>query len=188
MVLLLANATVCVAQNYGAFRGKFIAEWLPGDRLMKLLQPVAYIAPDGEVWEAPAGLVTDGASIPWPLWSVIGGPFSGEYRNAAVIHDYYCEARSRPWRNVHKAFFLASLAGGTPDKKAKLMYFAVYRFGPRWEKSRSGDPSQIVFKPKLVRSEFDAMKARIESGQIDIEEIEQRADRSLRSLSRSIID
>ena len=53
---------------------------------------------------------------------------------------------------------------------------------------RTGDGSMIVFKPKMVRSEFEAMKARIERGQIDRTEMERTADRSLRSLSRSIIE
>ena len=175
------------AQNYGTFRGNFAFEW-QGSRFMKLLNAVSYTDPDGLLWEAPAGLLTDGASIPWPLWSVIGSPFAGEYRYAAVIHDQYCETRSRPWRDVHKTFYMASLAGGTPPAKAQVMYYAVYRFGPRWEKSRTGDGSTIVFKPKLVRAEFEAMKSRIEGGRIDIGEIERSADRSLRSLSRSIIE
>jgi hypothetical protein len=188
LVVLLTSVLPATAQRYGSFQGQFIAEMLPDGRHMRLMNAVAYTDPDGLRWDAPAGLITDGASIPWPLWSVIGGPFSGEYRYAAVVHDHYCETRSRPWRDVHKAFHLASLAGGTPETKAPVMYYAVYRFGPRWEKSRTGDGSMIVFKPKLVRAEFDAMKARIEGGGLDIAEIERTADRSLRSLSRAIIE
>jgi hypothetical protein len=188
LVALLATVQVGAAQNYGSFSGRFVAEWLPDGRHMKLQEAVSYVDPDGLEWQAPAGLVTDGASIPWPLWSVIGSPFAGEYRYAAVIHDHYCETKSRPWRDVHKTFHLASLAGGTPQSRALVMYYAVYRFGPRWEKSRTGDGSIIAFKPKMVRSEFEAMKARIESGQLDMGEIERTADRSLRSLSRAIIE
>ncbi len=193
IVLLMTSALPATAQpvavqSYGKIDGRFVFEWLPDGRHMRLLDPVSYTDPAGLRWDAPAGLVTDGASIPWPLWSVIGSPFAGEYRYAAVIHDHYCETRSRPWRDVHKAFHLASLAGGTQERKALIMYYAVYRFGPRWERPRTGDGSTIVFRPKLVRSEFEAMKARIENERIDIGEIERTADRSLRSLSRSIIE
>jgi len=186
--MVMASVHATAAQSYGSFRGRFVGELLPDGRHMRLEEAVTYIDPAGLEWTAPAGLVTDGASIPWPLWSVIGGPFSGEYRYGAVIHDHYCEVRSRPWRAVHKAFHLASLAGGTEPTKALVMYYAVYRFGPRWEQSRSGDGSLILFKPKMVRGELEAMKARIEKGGVDIEEIERTADRSLRSLSRSIIE
>lgn len=33
------------------------------------------------------GFVTDFASIPRPLWPVVGGPADGKYRKIAVIHD-----------------------------------------------------------------------------------------------------
>jgi hypothetical protein len=36
----------------------------------------------------PAGFITDGASIPRPLWWLL--PTWGRYSRAAVIHDYLC--------------------------------------------------------------------------------------------------
>lgn len=38
--------------------------------------------------EIPKGFVTDFASIPRPLWSIVGGPADGKYRKAAVVHDF----------------------------------------------------------------------------------------------------
>ncbi len=38
--------------------------------------------------DVPKGFVTDFASIPRVLWSVVGAPAEGKYRKAAVIHDY----------------------------------------------------------------------------------------------------
>lgn len=35
----------------------------------------------------PKGFITDFASIPKPLWSVVGAPAEGKHREAAVIHD-----------------------------------------------------------------------------------------------------
>ena len=40
-----------------------------------------------EVIKIPQGFITDGASIPKPFWSVIGGPL-GRYAPAAVVHDF----------------------------------------------------------------------------------------------------
>lgn len=37
----------------------------------------------------PAGFLTDGASVPWPLWSIL--PPWGPYGQAAVVHDILCE-------------------------------------------------------------------------------------------------
>ncbi len=182
------GSNAALAQGFGEFSGEVQARWLDGGRNMQLVKSLQYRDPQGVVWTAPAGLVTDGASIPGPLWSVVGGPFSGPHRKAAVIHDYYCEQRTRPWQQVHKAFYLASRAAGVESIRARVMYFAVYRFGPRWSRSRSGDSSEIVFKPKLVKHEFDTMRRKIERGQLDLREIQKSADRSLRSLSRSTIE
>lgn len=45
---------------------------------------------DTQQWvTVPAGYLTDGASVPRPLWSVI--PPWGAYGQAAVVHDLLCE-------------------------------------------------------------------------------------------------
>jgi len=56
-------------------------------------------------WDVPMGAIVDGASIPQPLWSIIGGPFEGRYRDASIVRDWYCDMRSRPRQNVHRVFF-----------------------------------------------------------------------------------
>ncbi len=42
---------------------------------------------DAHVYVAPAGMRTDGASIPRFAWRLIGPPLAGRYRRAAIIHD-----------------------------------------------------------------------------------------------------
>jgi|APLak6261702949_1056265.scaffolds.fasta_scaffold06979_1 hypothetical protein len=120
------------AQNFGYFIGKVVTEWQEDGRGMKLVEPFAYISPTNERWDAPAGSIIDGASIPQLGWSFIGGPFEGKYREASVIHDVACKERNRPWHAVHETFYWAMLASGVSSKKAKIMYAAVYQFGPRW--------------------------------------------------------
>lgn len=117
---------------FGYFVGRVEAVWNEDGRTMRLLQPLSYVDPAGRTWTAPAGSVIDGASIPRPFWSLIGGPFEGRYRNASVIHDAACQKRDRPWEDVHLMFYHACRAGGVSEQKAKLMYLAVYHFGPRW--------------------------------------------------------
>lgn len=55
-------------------------------RRFRLLSPLA-VEVDGVVYTAPAGMLTDGASIPRLLWRAVGAPWSGTYRRAAVVHD-----------------------------------------------------------------------------------------------------
>jgi|GEM_PF-956322 len=102
-------------------------------RTMTLQKPYDYVDGRCEKWLVPAKATVDGASIPQFLWSIIGGPFEGPYRNASVIHDWYCAVRTMPWQQVHKMFYEAMITSGVPPKLAKLMYFGVYYGGPRWD-------------------------------------------------------
>lgn len=103
------------------FRGTVQAEWLhpptPADyfRDMKLLAPFGFVDSAGKTWDVPAGYVTNGASVPWGLWNIVGGPYDGPYRDAAVVHDYFCETKTRPWEEVHKMFYEAAKARGTSE-------------------------------------------------------------------------
>jgi hypothetical protein len=137
LIILLAAAlsSVSYAQSWGEFIGKVIVEWLPDGRNMKLVDHFAYVDPRGRKWNAPAGSIVNGASIPQFAWSIIGGPFEGKYREASVIHDVACRNKDRPWQDVHEAFYMAMLASGVDTLKAKVMYAAVYHFGPRWGRS-----------------------------------------------------
>jgi hypothetical protein len=103
------------------------------NRNVRVLEDFTFTrADDGTVWDAPAGSLVDGASIPRVLWSVVGSPFTGDYVYASIVHDVACHVRSRPWRDTHYMFYLACLAGGTRRGRAKLMYLAVRNFGPHW--------------------------------------------------------
>jgi len=137
MIIVLGTALsgVSYAQNWGEFVGKVVAEWLPGGRDMKLMGDFVYVDPHGRKWIAPAGSVVNGASIPQFAWSIIGGPFEGKYRDASVIHDVACRKKDHPWQNAHEAFYTAMLAAGVDTLRAKVMYGAVYHFGPRWGRS-----------------------------------------------------
>ena len=122
---------------FGKFIGTVKTEWLEPDRKMKLLDDFAFIDPNNVTWRAPAGSVVDGASIPPIAWSLIGGPFSGKYREASVIHDVACKEKNQSWESVHEAFWYAMRASGVNELKAKIMYAAVYHGGPTWEHSVS---------------------------------------------------
>lgn len=116
--------------------------FLDEGRKVQLLKPLAFIHQQWDPWPVPSGTIADGASIPQPFWSLIGGPLEGRYRNASIVHDHYCVTRNRPWRDVHRMFYEAMLAGGVGQFKAKIMYYAVYRFGPRW--SSAEEPPQLA--------------------------------------------
>ncbi len=120
------------AADFGRFEGDVVARWSPDGREMELVEDFAFIDRHNRRWTAPQGSVVNGASIPRVFWSVMGGPFSGEFRAASVVHDVYCDQQSASWQDVHRMFYDACRCGGVGLVKAKTMYYAVYHFGPRW--------------------------------------------------------
>jgi hypothetical protein len=129
IILLLAAAA---HERYGRFLDELTVLLLDEGRKVKLLKDYRYEDPAKDIWKANKDFVSDGASIPRPLWPIIGSPLTGRYRNAAIIHDYYCSIKSRAWRDTHRAFFFAMRANGVSAVHARTMYYAVLAYGPRW--------------------------------------------------------
>lgn len=107
----------------------------PGDTEFELVEDYSFVRCDGTKITVPKGSVVDGASIPQKLWSIIGAPWSGRYRNAAVIHDYISSEEfgyQYESKIAHLIFLEAMIAGGTSEKKYPLMYSAVMLAGDSW--------------------------------------------------------
>ncbi|WP_066650080.1 MULTISPECIES: DUF1353 domain-containing protein [Sphingomonas] len=115
------------------FEGDFLVTLLDDGRNIRLESDLVFIDPADVRWAAPKGAVVDGASIPKGFWSIIGGPLEGKYRNASIIHDWFCDKRTRTWQATHRVFYDGMIASGVGAVQAKLMYYAVLWGGPRWE-------------------------------------------------------
>ena len=114
----------------GTSYGSFInappkASFNGNGRDIKLLEDFAYRDRRKAIWLAPKGYVSNGASIPSFLWSIVGAPFEGKYRNAAIIHDAACDAKEKPPADVHLAFYEACRSGGLSEVHAKILYTGV---------------------------------------------------------------
>lgn len=134
---------------YAQFKGDLEAKFLDDGRKIELTKDFSFFYLQN--WDVPKGTVVDGASIPRILWTLIGGPFEGKYRKASVVHDYYCDTKSRRWYDVHYMFYKACLEEGLDEMTAKMMYTAVYIAGPRWSYYRHHGPSQqSADEPELV--------------------------------------
>lgn len=134
-IFVLSGSFVLAIDNrpFGYFPDRPQLEWLDDGREMSLLRKFVYIDQAQMEWTSPKDSVVDGASIPRILWSMVGGPYEGQYRNASIVHDTECDAKTHEWRAVHRMFYNASRAGGVGWIKANLMYAGVYYFGPRWK-------------------------------------------------------
>ncbi|HXG79059.1 MAG TPA: DUF1353 domain-containing protein [Methyloceanibacter sp.] len=152
-VLALALASAAAADSpFGHFIGKFVAEFDKDGRKVTLTAPYGFVDPAGQEWNVPEGYATDGASVPMLLWALYP-PFTGNYRSAAVIHDYYCEIKARSWEDTHRVFYYAMRAAEVDERTAKIMYGAVYLFGPRWGPGTEPGQRNAVSKATPVEQE-----------------------------------
>jgi uncharacterized protein DUF1353 len=179
---LLAGVPAAMADSgYGRFVGKFVAEFDVDGRKVKLMEPYGFVDPQGKTWDVPAGYLTDGASVPSALWALYP-PFTGAYRSAAVIHDYYCDKKEQTWQDTHKVFYNAMRAADVDENTAKIMYGAVYLFGPRWGPGTA--PGQRNAAPAVSAEQQKAMvedlKTFIETENPDLESLEAQAKRMSR--------
>ena len=135
--------------KWGYYSGDPITKWNPDGRTMTLLTELSYTDPQGLIWDAPAGSVVDGASIPRYLWSFMGGPFEGRYRNASVLHDVAYGEHKRPSWDCDRMFYNAMRCSGVSAVEAKTMYYALYKFGHHWKfPIKRGKP--VKYKGALV--------------------------------------
>lgn len=128
------------AEAAGQFIGDLNLLQLSDGETFEVRSRFVYVDASGQRWPVPQGSRTDCASVPRAAWSIFP-PCRGKHLKAAVVHDYYCDTRRKPWNAVHRMFYDALRAAGVGDLAAKTMYAAVYYFGPRWDEAgTSVDP------------------------------------------------
>ena len=181
------NQTIPGATKWGHYDGEPVTKWNPDGRTMTLLTELHYTDPHGDVWVAPIGSVVDGASIPRYLWSVMGGPFEGKYRNASVLHDVAYDQRKRPWQDCDRMFYYAMRCSGVSATESKTMYYALFKFGHHWKfRIKRGKP--VKYEGALVArgeeipraipvnpTEINQARNWISNTDPSLEQIEQRA-------------
>ncbi len=96
--------------------------------------------------QVPIGFVTDYASIPRVLWSVL--PPHGTYSAAAVIHDWLYWAQTTTREEADRVFLEAMLVSCVGQAKRAVIYRAVRLFGgAAWRdnaKAKARGVSRIV--------------------------------------------
>jgi hypothetical protein len=176
------------AGPWGYYSGAIDTRWDADGRTMTMLNELRYTDPKGVVWIAPAGSVIDGASIPRALWSFMGGPFEGKYRNASVLHDVAYDQKNHPPAEVDRMFYNAMRCSGVGAVEAKTMYYALLRFGRHWKftvkkaKPVLPDSSRDLVNPQEPRSttldpnEVGAIQQWIRQNNPSLDQIESRVD------------
>jgi Protein of unknown function (DUF1353) len=177
---------------WGFYSGAPITRWEPDGRTMTVMSELRYTDPQGMVWIAPGGSVVDGASIPRSLWSIMGGPFEGRYRNASVLHDVAYDQHNRPWQDCDRMFYNAMRCSGVSAVEAGTMYYALYKFGRHWKfpikkakklskkermaMAQPAEPAEVMRAEPVDRISIDQAREWIRRAEPSLEQIEQRAD------------
>jgi hypothetical protein len=183
-----AKRPVVGGPKWGYYSGEPVTRWNPDGRTMTLLSELRYTDPQGVDWIAPAGSQVDGASIPRSLWSIMGGPFEGKYRNASVLHDVAYEQHNRPWQDCDRMFYNAMRCSGANAVEAKTMYYALYKFGRHW-KFPIKRAKPVKFEGQMVArgeeipraipvnpTEINEVRDWIRNADPNLDQIDQRAD------------
>lgn len=118
--------------GHGKFSGDPESIWLTEegtqDRSMRVIRELAFQDQDAKNWLAPAGSIVDGASIPRALWTVVGSPYTGDYRRASVVHDVAsveAGGDKKKRRAADRMFFHACRTGGCSIWQSIVLYLGV---------------------------------------------------------------
>jgi Protein of unknown function (DUF1353) len=156
------------SSKWGHYSGYVEARWENDGRSMTLLSELRYTDPQGVIWIAPAGSQVDGASIPRSLWTLMGGPFEGKYRNASVLHDVAYDQKNRPHEVCDQMFYNAMRCSGVSAVNAGTK-------APKAEPVKVGE--EIVARAEPVnQSDLNATRDWIRTSDPNLQQIEQRAD------------
>ena len=169
--------------KYGTFSGNPITEWLVAkkgtDRDMRLVEDFSYTDPSGRTWLAKKGAVINGASIPQPLWSTIGSPYTDDYRRASVVHDVACDDPQVDRKEADVMFYYACLAGGCGLMQARILYAGV-RIGS-WSSqafpSEAMSGKRLLFRPldQPRQPEEQFLKAKLDAISTDLRALPKKA-------------
>jgi hypothetical protein len=146
--------------SHGNFSGEPKTLWLTEantpDRRMQMLEDFVFTDPKGKAWGAPKGYDgLNGASIPQALWTLIGSPYTGDYRRAAIVHDYACD-NGADRKEADKMFYHACRAGGCSRGQAVLLYVGV-RIGS-WSKTSARLvmlSEHLTSAPRVARTQVE---------------------------------
>src|SRR5438105_6834173 len=177
--------------------GEAEAVWLTEggtpDRRMKLLQEFTFTDPRSRVWRASADSVVDGASIPRALWTVVGSPYTGDYRRASIVHDVACDeagGNKRKRRAADRMFFHGCRAGGCSIWESTVLYLGV-RVGaassdvPVWHAAASietaGPRTRRTADERRLEKDFQRISDHVlaQGDTDDRAELERRADKAM---------
>lgn len=185
MLAALLGGAAFAAQE-ARFTGRVVVEWVDENEFvasMRLVENFSFTRASGETWPVPAGSVVDGRSMTPLFVRLLGHPFEGGFRRAAIVYDYAAKQQSQTWRAAQQMFFEASIVEGMLPVEAKVMYLLINATGPRWvvrgesscfsECHHTGD-AELVWRPVVDDDPVVALISFVRDEDPSLEQIERR--------------
>ena len=169
----------------GVFEGRVLVEWLddPFVPTMRLAEPFEFHEASGKVWKVPAGHVVKGRGMPPLFRDLIGLPFQGGFRKAAIVYDYTTQAMKEPWDEAQLMFYEATITEGVIQAEAKAMYMLLRAQGSRWEVPGSrcygschGKKEPLLWRPVVDEAIVAELLGWVRRENPSLLDIEQRAE------------
>ena len=198
LLVLLATAVMLSTARGGepgSFEGKVVVEWMddPFVTAMRLVEEFRFRQAKGKVWTVPRGQVLDGKGIPPLFRDLIGQPFDGGFRKAAVIYDFAAHRMTEPWEDAMRMFYEASVAEGVPPADAKAMYLVLATQGSRWEVPGSkcfgschGASGTLEWRPVVDERKVGELLAWVRAADPELRDIDMRAQSAIRAVGPHI--
>lgn len=185
---LALTAVLCAgmagAAEPGKFTGKVVVELIDDvefDHKLRLKEDFGFEDPAGKLWLARKDGVLAGCSTPPEVRPFLA--FEEPLRKALVVHDYFCGAKTEPWKETHRMFYHANLAERVSPPQAKIVHMAMYAGGWRWETRASScyrtchqGATMLAWKPVVEQADLKPLVDWIWQADPSLEEIEARVD------------
>lgn len=109
------------------FKSILVASPFADGKYWYLREDLRWVSASGEEYVVPSGFVTDFASIPRPLWSLL--PKWARYGNAAVVHDFNYWVQKHDRKTADRAMVEGMKDLGVGALARNIIYFFLRLFG-----------------------------------------------------------
>lgn len=180
---LALAASAVLGAGAGGFLGKVALEWDDGDAFNRnrviLLADFGFEDSTGRQWLAKRGAVLDGRSFAPLFERLIGLPFHGEHRRAAILHDYFSQQLDQEWKEVRRMYYEALIAEGMDERQAKTDYAVAMATSERWEQVDSGcynhchtTATPLRWKPDITQAELQPVLDLVDKARPSVDDID----------------
>ena len=174
----------------GGFEGRVVIERLDEGFVpsMRVVEDFGFRQAKGKVWKVRRGEVFDGKGMPPLLCDLLGSPYEGSFRNAAMVYESATQRMTEKWDEAQRMFFEAAVAEGVAVRDAKVMYLLLAVQGSRWEVPGSrcfgschGVSGPLEWRPVINEARTAELVNWVRTADPKLDEIDRRAQSAIRA-------